>query len=64
MIEKLQKLIDQYKIDFPEAENPLNFTKQFGFLLIIEMLENRNGKQIGYVEDDIEADDGGKLIYI
>ena len=61
---EFDKLRNEYIESHPKAEDPLNFTYQFGFDFVTDFLKNANGREIAYQDDPLEADDNGSLIYL
>tara|TARA_R110000803_G_scaffold71728_4_gene135093 strand:- start:6206 stop:6394 length:189 start_codon:yes stop_codon:yes gene_type:complete len=61
---EFEKLRNKYLKKYPNSEDPINYTYQFGFDFVTDFLKNANGREIAYQDDPLGADDNGSLIYI
>ncbi len=59
----LKELYDDYNKQFPNEENPLNWSELVGVITIYNFMLNRKGRKIG-LKTEKDVLDGGELIYI
>jgi DNA-directed RNA polymerase subunit L len=61
-MEELFKLVEEYMVLHPNAENPLNYFNALEFNDLLEALKNANGKVINLIDTDKYGYvDGGRL---
>lgn len=61
---EFEKIRNKYLEKYPNSEDPINYTYQFGFDFVTDFLKNANGREIAYQDDPYGSDDGGSLIYL
>lgn len=59
----LEKLIEEYLNQFPEAESPFNYFADFGEDTLIKILQERDGRELEYLEPILGNSGGGQLGY-
>ena len=60
----LEKLIEQYILEYPETGFPMELLYEFGETETIEILKLRNGRKIEWIDAEDDTRDGGNYIYI
>jgi hypothetical protein len=62
-IDLFNQLINEYMGLHPNAKNPTQFIYAIDIEVLIEMLQNSNGREIIFTYDDNDTLDGGVISY-
>jgi hypothetical protein len=63
-ITEFHNLVAEYMELHPNSDNPIQYSQLVDVDLLIDALKNAKGREIVYVYDDDETDDGGFIKYV